>query len=422
MSIFKKLTFISCCDEPQTVLEFQKSLPHFYINESTYYYNSKCYTAYVNIVSFVDIDGLPISPPISGTVPQLNYELNNSYFLEGGDCDAPICLDCSFIDPDDSHPENCFYIENCFNSDINFIAVISNDEFISEGNAYSFLDLSNIQNLPIDFNNCWTITPIDLCDITATVIEITTAYASCDNCAVLEVPPCFLLIDCITGDELIYSGDVLSEYVNRVIQINIEGVIKCFSVEEAPCTEESLELVFEHVVLHCFDLDQCVDCLPNPEPIKTPTLRYVQPGYDTALCDSDKVEKIKCTFAELMYQQAMSRRFNIKFCCPKDLGLWQLRNEKIILDLTKFINPTPDPCNPICKTYAYEFVAGMSGSISYLNCSSVDVTVDVLLSVGVQRFEFCALDYPGVTISITNTLGVVVNTFTIQPVEVICIL
>lgn len=422
MAIFKKLTFISCCNEPQTVLEFQKLGQHFYITESIYYYNNQCFTAYVNTVSFPDIAVLPTSPPILGTVPQLNYELDNSYFLEGGDCDAPICLDCSFIDPDDSHPENCFYIENCFNSDINFIAVISNDEFISEGNAYSFLDLSNIQNLPIDFNNCWTITPSDLCDITATVIEITDAYASCDNCAVLEVPPCFLLIDCITGDELIYSGDVLSEYVNRVIQINIEGVIKCFSVKEAPCTEESLELVFEHVVLQCFDLDQCVDCLPNPEPIKTPTLRYVQPGYDTALCDSDKVEKIKCTFADLMYQQAMSRRFNIKFCCPKDLGLWQLRNEKIILDLTKFINPTPDSCNPICKTYAYEFVAEMSGSISYLNCSSVDVTVDVVLSVGVQRFEFCALDYPGVTISITNTLGVVVNTFTIQPVEVICIL
>jgi hypothetical protein len=328
-----------------------------------------------------------------------------------------VCPDCN----EPISVKDCYYVENCFDASIHFYAIISNPDQIGLGNTYS-LDLSNVQDLPIDFNDCWNITSSELCDETFPVIEITAVYESCEDCSILEVPPCFLLIDCYTGESLVYSGDVLNQYINRVIQVNIEGVIRCFTVQTAPCTEESLELVFEHIILDCFDINECLLCLPKPEPIKKPKLRYVQPGYTTALCDPDKVEKIKCTFADLMYQQAMSRRFNIKFCCPKDLGVWQLRHEKINLDLTKFINPTPDPCNPICKTYAFEFAAGVSGNISYLNCSSDDVTVNVLDSNVAQRFEFCALDYPGVTIGIANSLGVVVDTFTIQPVDVICII
>jgi len=231
---------------------------------------------------------------------------------------------------------------------------------------------------------------------------------------------CFLLINCSKGEELIYSGSVLNEYIDKVIQVNIDGVIKCFSVQQTQCPEESSALVFNHIILDCFDINECLLCLPKPEPIKKPKLRYVQPGYTTALCDPDKVEKIKCTFADLMYQQAMSRRFNIKFCCPKDLGVWQLRHEKINLDLIKYLNPTPDPCNPICKTYAYQFEANQTGNIVYTNCDNISIVTEVAESNEPQRFDFCALDYPGVTINITNSLGVVVDTFTIQPIENEC--
>jgi hypothetical protein len=313
----------------------------------------------------------------------------------------------------------CYYVENCFDASLNFYCLLSDSTALALGNTYS---LNILPGDPLvgeaDFNNCWNITEAS-CEIEpGRTLDITAGYDDCDACELVEVPPCYSLTNCETQVITYYSGDLLADYVGQVIQIIINDVINCFTVEEAQCTDP-LQPPFDLTIEGCYDT--CESCFPLPVPVKTPNLRAVLPGYETALCDPEKVEKIKCTFADLMYQEAMSRRFDIKFCCPKDLYTWQLRNEKINLDLTKIVNPTPDACNPICKTYEYEFAAGETGNISYTDCTEVAVVTDVLESAEPQRFQFCALDYPGVTINITNSLGQVTNTFTIQPTEQECI-
>jgi hypothetical protein len=314
----------------------------------------------------------------------------------------------------------CYYVENCFDASLNFYCLLSNSELLTTGNTFS-LDILPGDPLvgEADFNNCWSISEFSCEQSPTRTLEITTSYADCDACRLIEVPPCYSLTNCETEAITYYSGDILADYVGQTIQIIINNVVNCFTVNEAQCTDP-LPDPFDLTIEGCYDT--CESCLPLPVPPKTLKLRAVLPNYETALCDPEKVEKIKCTFADLMYQSAMSRRFDIKFCCPKDLYTWQLRHEKINLDLTKYLNPTPDPCNPICKTYAYEFEANQTGNIVYTDCDNVAVVTEVTESNEPQRFDFCALDYPGVTINITNNLGQIVDTFTIQPIETECII
>ena len=314
----------------------------------------------------------------------------------------------------------CYYVENCFDASLNFYCLLSNPELLITGNTFS---LNILPGDPLvgaaDFNNCWSISEFSCEESPTRTLEITTSYDDCDACSLIEVPPCYSLTNCKTEAITFYSGNILADYVGRTIQIIINNVVTCFTVDESQCTDP-LSDPFDLTIEGCYDT--CESCLPLPVPPKTPKLRAVLPNYKTALCDPEKVEKIKCTFADLMYQSAMSRRFDIKFCCPKDLYTWQLRHEKINLDLTKYLNPTPDPCNPICKTYAYEFEASQTGNIVYTDCDNTAIVTEVTESNELQRFDFCALDYPGVTINITNNLGQIVDTFTIQPVENECII
>lgn len=405
-------SFVPCC-EGGDVLTFVRADPTPYVVNGTVLYNDKCYKILSIAWPRQAPSGTPIEPTFGGNASDAGgtYLPDTAYrIITETPCEGEQCPDCN-------PPIVCYYVENCFDAGLNFNALLSNDTALALGNTYSISSENTILD-GADFNNCWNITETT-CEVEPTItLDITAAYDNCAACELIEVPPCYSLTNCETQVITYYSGALLADYVGQTIQIIINDIVNCFTVEEAQCTDP-LQPPFDLTIEGCYDT--CESCLPLPVPVKTPNLRAVLPGYETALCDPEKVEKIKCTFADLMYQEAMSRRFDIKFCCPKDLYTWQLRNEKINLDLTKIVNPTPDACNPICKTYEYEFAAGETGNISYTDCTEVAVVTDVLESAEPQRFQFCALDYPGVTINITNSLGQVTNTFTIQPTEQECI-
>jgi hypothetical protein len=417
MAGFQKLTFVSCCDNEELNIEFNLGTPGTYVNGSTYYYNGNCFTAFISTVSFPTPPLPPPAPSYGGPIPQDPYLEDTAYLIEDGHCDNEICPDCDHLD--------CYYVENCFDPSIHFYAIISNPDQIGLGNTYS-LDLSNVQDLPIDFNDCWNITSSELCDRTFPLIEITAVYESCEDCSILEVPPCFLLIDCYTGESLVYSGDVLNQYINTVIQVNIEGVIRCFKVQTAPCTEESLELVFNHVILECFDITECLLCLPkcictrvknksllprkliyidcNAEQQETVEIvgpgklskkycvqnwistdievinfgdcvdntcpevpqpaRKVKPGYDSPVCSPEKYEKIVCKYAELMYKHVLQSRYGISDCCDEDdIVKREIEFDLLMLDV---LNDTDYECTETtsnCGSCGY-----ISTTVYYTEC------------------------------------------------------
>lgn len=85
---------------------------------------------------------------------------------------------------------------------------------------------------------------------------------------------------------------------------------------------------------------RCVDCYPK---------HIVEPEVKFTKCDQSIVEEVKCSFADMMYQQMMSKRLGIDFCCELDRTKWSVRNDKIDVDLLYNNNPPlPEPYIDVC--------------------------------------------------------------------------
>lgn len=84
----------------------------------------------------------------------------------------------------------------------------------------------------------------------------------------------------------------------------------------------------------------CIDCYPK---------HIVEPEVQFTKCDPSIVEEVKCSFADMMHQQMMSKRLGIEFCCELDRTKWSIRNDKLDIDLL-YTNdpPLPEPYIDVC--------------------------------------------------------------------------
>jgi len=215
--------------------------------------------------------------------------------------------------------------------------------------------------------------------------------------------PCFELTDCAGILNPIYTQSDLSSQDGMVVTLaddtnhEIEG---CWFVT---ATTISCPDTVEVEVYRCYD--DCADCLPpDPEP-RIPCPRPVDPGYDTGNCDPDVVEKAKCTFAEMKYQQMISKRYAIEYCCQPDEMAVIIEKEKVDLLLLKGNDPTPDLCNPECFSYEIEIDPADSAVTTYVDC--FDVEQVILTAVGENGLlptivGFCALNTTPPTSTVTH--------------------
>jgi hypothetical protein len=272
------------------------------------------------------------------------------------------------------------------------------------------------QTITVDIDGtrfCYLVEISEDCPEEATLLvgEILDSHINCAEC----IANCLELINCETDEVLYYlKTDNLIPYINQIIQVEINGSLVCYTVR---CGEDCPQVLSEFTEEILDSFVNCKDCLPPVRDFE-PTVRAVMPGYTTGLCDPDKVEKIKCTYGELMYQHGMSRKYMIKYCCQAEEWLWTMRHEKIKLYLTELSNPTPDSCNPVCRQYQYRFEVSEGGSITYTDCDGNEEQITVTANTEEsQFFDFCALDYPGVIINLVSSEFPIGNAFTIQPVN-----
>ena len=213
----------------------------------------------------------------------------------------------------------------------------------------------------------------------------------------VEVPPftqCYELTDCAGILQPIFTQSDLSAHDGQVITLadstnhEIEG---CWLVTATTISCPDTE---EIKVYKCHDT--CEDCLPTPLPIQHACPRPVNPGYDTGLCDTHIVEKVKCSYSTTMYEKMMAKRFAIDFCCSKDEAALFIKYEKIRLKLLTSTNPTPDPCDPKCFSYEINIIGADSAVTTYIDCfevAQVIITpVDRNPVALPRKIEFCALD------------------------------
>lgn len=147
----------------------------------------------------------------------------------------------------------------------------------------------------------------------------------------------YRLVDCAGLYLDIFSKDpALEAAVGNIIRIPFFKN-SCFSVY--PANFSKFEKYYPPINF-AGPYDDCLTCAPK-EP--------VHPVVITGDCDPEIVEEIKCSFVDMVYQQMMSKRLGIEFCCPADKVKWDIKNDILDQDLIVQANPPlPEPVVEVC--------------------------------------------------------------------------
>lgn len=229
------------------------------------------------------------------------------------------------------------------------------------------------------------------------------------------VDPCYVLTDCAEEADAIYTGTDLASLVGQVVTLadengsEIEG---CWFITDStvPCVDPLL--VQDVTVYQCFT--ECADCLPEPEPIRVPTRRAVQPNYTTGECDPDIVEKAFCAHSDMMLKVVRERRYMIANCCPKDEDKILIQYEKIKAKLCETTDPTPDPCNPLCLGYEIFIPAGNGAVTTYIDCDGEEAEINTQRTTYDVTVRFCALNTRP-PVSVVTFADLTTETYILEP-------
>jgi hypothetical protein len=159
-------------------------------------------------------------------------------------------------------------------------------------------------------------------------------YTSCEDC----LRTAYRLVDCSGRYDDKYTLEVsLSDHVGSIVRIPY-FYDTCFQIEVVryePSQRYYQTLNFEGPYNSC---DSCRK------------LEQVFPEQDYFGCNVEKIVDVKCTFAELMHQHIISKRFGVKFCCPIDKDRATIKNEIINIEIINHPDPElPEPyVEPCC--------------------------------------------------------------------------
>jgi hypothetical protein len=260
------------------------------------------------------------------------------------DCNG--LLECVRIETAPFNPCPCYLATDCENPGNQVLITLA------DGATPLDEDLTYIFDFAPD--TCFTIEPNDTCDDTTLVITVIESFIDCQTCG----GTCYLLTNCETGETIVVDDPAVVPYVGQVIEVVVDPTTTlCLLVSEIPCFD-AVVVPLPGALVECYTT--CEECLPPPPP-PPPMLdirnRTVKPGYDTKGCPPEYVDKVSCTFAEAMYQEAVSRRYGIEFCCEHVINQNKWAVKKELLDLKMITDPDacremPLDCCPPCNVEA----------------------------------------------------------------------
>lgn len=215
----------------------------------------------------------------------------------------------------------CYNLTNCANQ---------GEVLVTDTDLSQYLD----QVIHIEGSTeCWFVSESLSCDGASPVV-VTESFATCDEC----LPHCYILSNCQNNQETISVADDLSAYVGMVIQIPDDD--RCWVVTES--TDPVLcdcPIMLSGPVVRAFA--NCSQCPPPYVP--EPTKPFVQPGFETRVCNTQDYIDAKCNFGEAMYKDVVRKRYGVKICCEDDMDAAWIKNQQA--DLAEMFDPTV--CIPV---------------------------------------------------------------------------
>ena len=185
-----------------------------------------------------------------------------------------------------------------------------------------------------------------------TDVNLLTCFNTCEDCN----KPFYKLTDCKNFYPPIYTTDTrLEDHISNIIKIPYYQY-SCFNIEKIPFQPGTLAtqyVDFSNAYTNC---DACEQ------------QDYSEPNFDTCGCPAEKVEKVACTFVDLMYQQMMARRLGIEFCCPIEKEITIIRLRKLENQL--LCTETPDFPEPEIVECCIVLPNSCSCQVTNCGCSS----------------------------------------------------
>jgi hypothetical protein len=190
-------------------------------------------------------------------------------------------------------------------------------------------------------------------------LQVISCYQTCEECSTKA----YLLSSC-TSQFSIQSTDPRLEDLNsdnKIIRIPFYQD-SCFRIEQIAYDRTRTYIpVIEYSGIY----DNCLNCYPR---------EIVDPLVEFGICDPQKVVDIKCDFAEMMYQQMMSRRLGIEFCCPIEKGKATLKND--IIDFAILPDELPDLPEPYVEYCCIPITTDNCPPVSCSTCTETVIEVE----------------------------------------------
>jgi hypothetical protein len=158
----------------------------------------------------------------------------------------------------------------------------------------------------------------------------------------------YIIVCCDTNEPLLVNGQltallydgsynkglnpekIVTKKMSSFKTINEVVINGCYRLEEIECADD-----YEILNYSEFLLEAEFDSLPpvrNQIPISTGRTIYAEPALPNEV-DPKRAVSVMCDFATAMYQNMLSERMGIKFCCPQDMFSAKLKFNILKLDL-----------------------------------------------------------------------------------------
>ena len=200
---------------------------------------------------------------------------------------------------------------------------------------YTDTDLSSYKFQVIKItncDNCWQVEPTK----EPGVIESVTLESSYTDC-----PDCFTSDDICEG---VVITNISEDVTEDVEYYDCNGQFVSYKLNPGATTGKICVSYVVQSDLYTsqppiFYLEKYGDCQQGvfPQPVFKNN-RTVRPGYNTPICSAEKYDKITCNFANVMYKDALEKRYGISNCCPEDDQKWIVSKLLIDMQALKDIN------------------------------------------------------------------------------------
>lgn len=284
--------------------------------------------------------------------------------------------------------------------------------------VYSSSDLSQYVDQVIVRENCsgcWLVEQLDTNIPSDIIITVSSSFEDCILCNTTY----YQLTDCEDEENVLYTSDDLSQYVNGVItlewcpetcwsvsltetpgattlvipDINYQSCEACIRAKTSICirvqnisdtpvsfqyysTDDERETLVvaglsfsEKICISSYTpnpnlvIKEYGDCVNNNCPVEVLPKYTVKPGYDSKTCSNEYYDSITCSYSERIYKEVLQKRYGISSCCDELIDTYKLWIKKEILELD-IINDPDYECNT-------SSTCGCTPTITYnTNCNS----------------------------------------------------